>query len=254
MKYKFVMSIVSHGHYDFIASNESLKQISKMSDVKIIIKDNLGQSELYHFCKENQITYLKSKVCKGFGENNNEIHRYLIDNNIIQSNGWILLVNPDVFIELDYFKMLTSYLADTANHFYTPNLFKLKNYEEYENSLRHFPKLRDIINLLLMKPVNKHYQKDSLEDGAIIDWASGSFLCIRSAKFESIGGFDERFYMYFEDVDLCHRLKQVDIDLRFLKSINAVHTGQYENRKLFSKHFYWYLYSLLLFLFFKRKI
>ena len=254
MKYKFIVSIVSHGHYDFIASNESLKQIGMLSDVRIIIKDNLGQAELAQYCEENQITYLEPNICKGFGENNNEIHRYLMDKKIVQSDGWFLLINPDVFIELDYFKILTAYLADTSNHFYAPNLFKLKNYDEYENSLRHFPKLRDIINPLFMKPVNKHYNKDSLEDEAIVDWASGSFLCIRSAKFESIGGVDERFFMYFEDVDLCHRFKQAGIDLRFLKSINAVHIGQYENRKLFSKHFFWYVSSLLLFLFFKRKI
>lgn len=249
MKTKFVVSIVSHGHYDLIASNEGLKKIRLLSDVKIIIKDNLGQTQLAIFCDENQIDYLGKNNTKGFGENNNEIYRYLIRNEIIESDGWFLLINPDVFIEIDYFNMLTSYLLQTVNHFYVPNLFKQHTYDEYDNSLRYFPKPHDVVSGFLMKPINKPYQKDSLEDGAIIDWASGAFLCIRSSKFKLIGGFDERYFMYFEDVDLCKRLKQKGIDLRFLKSIKAVHIGQHANRRLFSKHFFWYLRSLLLFLF-----
>ena len=237
MKYKFVLSIVSHGHYDLIASNEWLKQIGSKRDVRIVIKDNFGQSELAIFCNENQISYLKPNGTKGFGENNNEIHRYLVLNEIVEPDGWFLLVNPDVFIEPDYFSMLTDYLLSTDHHFYTPNLFKRKGYDEYDNSLRYFPKVRDLISAFVIKPINRHYNKESLEDGATVDWASGAFLCVRSRKFELIGGFDQRYFMYFEDVDLCRRFQQIDIDLRFLKSVKAVHTGQHANRKLFSKHF-----------------
>lgn len=254
VKYKFVLSIVSHGHYDLIASNQCLKQIGLKPDVRIIIKDNIGQPELALFCDENKISYMKSNGTKGFGENNNEVHKYLVLNEIIEPEGWFLLVNPDVVIELDYFNMLANYLLSADHHFYTPNLFRREGYCEHDNSLRHFPKVRDIVNAFFIKPVNRPYNKESLEDGAIIDWASGAFLCVRSDKFESVGGFDQDYFMYFEDVDLCRRLKQIDIDLRFLKSVKAIHTGQHANRKIFSIHFLWYLRSLIRFLFFKRKI
>jgi N-acetylglucosaminyl-diphospho-decaprenol L-rhamnosyltransferase len=249
VKYKFVLSIVSHGHYDLIASNDWLKQIGSKRDVRIVIKDNLGQSELAIFCNENQISYLKPNGTKGFGENNNEIHRYLVLNEIVEPDGWFLLVNPDVLIEPGYFSMLTDYLLSTDHHFYTPNLFKRKGYDEYDNSLRYFPKFRDLISAFSRKPITKFYNKDALEDGAVIDWGSAAFLCVRSAKYELIGGFDERYFMYYEDVDLCMRLKQIGVDLRFLKSIKAVHIGHFSNRNLFSKHFLWYLKSLFLFLF-----
>ena len=253
MKYKFVVSIVSHGHCDFITTNDVLKKIGLLRDVKVIIKDNLGQSQLSTWCDENKITYLKSNGVKGFGENNNEIHRYLVRNDIIEADGWFLLVNPDILIELDFFKMLIEYLLSATNHLYAPNLFKHKTYDEYDNSLRYFPKFRDLISAFCRKPITKSYNKDTLKDGAVIDWGSAAFLCVRSAKYELIGGFDERYFMYYEDVDLCMRLKQIGVDLRFLKSIKAVHIGQFANRQLLTKHFFWYLRSLLLFLFLRRK-
>ena len=117
MKYKFVLSIVSHGHCDLIASNQWLKQIRLKRDVRIIIKDNIGQAELALFCDENQISYMKPNGIKGFGENNNEIHKYLVLNEIIEPEGWFLLVNPDVFIELEHFDMLTNYLIKYRSPF-----------------------------------------------------------------------------------------------------------------------------------------
>lgn len=40
-----------------------------------------------------------------------------------------------------------------------------------------------------------------------VDWVTGAALVVKKNIFESIGGFDERFFMYYEDIDLCQRLK-----------------------------------------------
>ena len=253
MKCKFVVAIVSHGHYDFIALNESLKKIALLSEVEIIIKDNLGQSQLELFTRENNMTYLNCDNSKGFGENNNEIYEYANSIGLLDPDDWFLVVNPDVYIELEYFQLLINQLTDANKHFYAPSLFRDEQYSLHENSLRHFAKVTDLLNPLLLKPINKAYKKDTLENEAVIDWGSGAFLCIRSEKFDQAGGFDKRYFMYFEDVDLCQRLKENGVHLRYLKGVKAVHQGQYKNRRLFSKHFVWYVSSLLMFLFAKRR-
>ncbi|MFA6194664.1 MAG: glycosyltransferase family 2 protein [Patescibacteria group bacterium] len=59
----------------------------------------------------------------------------------------------------------------------------------------------------------------------LVDWVSGAALAIRKSVFEKIGGWDERFFLYFEDVDFCWRAKQRGFEIAVLESISIVHLG-----------------------------
>lgn len=58
------------------------------------------------------------------------------------------------------------------------------------------------------------------------DWVAGMFLFARRAAFESVGGFDERYFMYYEDVDLCRRLRQKGYDIRLAPGARIVHDAR----------------------------
>jgi len=53
----------------------------------------------------------------------------------------------------------------------------------------------------------------------------GACLIVRRAAFEALGGFDARFFLYYEDVDLCARAWQLGWHCRFYALPSAVHTG-----------------------------
>jgi len=55
------------------------------------------------------------------------------------------------------------------------------------------------------------------------DWISGSVVMIRSDVFKKIGGFDEDFWMYFEDVDLSRRVRNIDLEVAFCNNITIEH-------------------------------
>jgi GT2 family glycosyltransferase len=55
------------------------------------------------------------------------------------------------------------------------------------------------------------------------DWISGSVIMIRSEVFRKIGGFDEDFWMYFEDVDLCHRIRNISLEVVCCRNITIEH-------------------------------
>lgn len=75
------------------------------------------------------------------------------------------------------------------------------------------------------------------------DWISGAALMIRKDIFERVNGFDENFFMYFEDEDLCWRIKDLKYDIYYLGNLTITHLGgqsfkQSETKSLQKKFFY----------------
>jgi len=56
-----------------------------------------------------------------------------------------------------------------------------------------------------------------------VEWANGACLMVRRSVLEKLGGLDERFFMYFEDVDLCLRIHQSGLRLVYLPGAEIVH-------------------------------
>ena len=65
-----------------------------------------------------------------------------------------------------------------------------------------------------------------------VDQVMGAFLMMPRVLFESIGGFDERFFVYFEDLDLCLRIKQKGWSVMHFAQASAVHEGQGTTRAI----------------------
>ena len=57
----------------------------------------------------------------------------------------------------------------------------------------------------------------------VVDWLSGACLLVRREAFLAAGGFDERFFMYWEDADLCRRLRGQGHSIRYVPGATAVH-------------------------------
>jgi len=251
---KIVIAIVSHGHFDFISKNHSLVEIARNPFVAVIIKDNLREEKLKSYSEESNFTYIVSSDVMGFGQNNNYIFEYAKRQLSTGDDDWFIILNPDVTISSTEFLKLVAELNSGLGDFFTPNLFKNNNLSEMENSVRYFTTYSDLLNpFLKFSAINRPYDKNKLSNESKVEWASGAFLCIKFAKFESVKGFDDKYFMYYEDVDLCYRLKQKGTFLLFLKNVSAVHVGSYKNRSIMSKHFRWYLASLFKFLQTRRR-
>jgi GT2 family glycosyltransferase len=60
--------------------------------------------------------------------------------------------------------------------------------------------------------------------GSIVaDWVSGACMLMRRDAFESVGGFDERYFLYWEDADLCRRLRARGYHIRYVPGADVVH-------------------------------
>jgi GT2 family glycosyltransferase len=65
---------------------------------------------------------------------------------------------------------------------------------------------------------------DPMTDAAV-DWVPGAFTIIRSEVLEKLGGFDESFFLYYEEVDLCRRIKACGYQVRYWADVVVVHLG-----------------------------
>lgn len=63
------------------------------------------------------------------------------------------------------------------------------------------------------------------DSARIVPWVKGAALAIRLEAFNGVGGFDESFFMYFEDADLCYRMKKAGWEIHFAPVTTVVHLG-----------------------------
>ena len=64
-----------------------------------------------------------------------------------------------------------------------------------------------------------------------VDWVSGCFMIVNRKFFEKVGGFDERFFLYFEDVDLCRKARQIGMNIIFDPTFEVIHVGEHASSK-----------------------
>ncbi len=63
-----------------------------------------------------------------------------------------------------------------------------------------------------------------------VDWVSGACMLIRRSALEAVGGFDEQYFLYWEDADLCRRLRQQGYQIRYVPGAESVHAVGHSSR------------------------
>lgn len=145
---------------------------------------------------------------------------------------YVLILNPDVEIEPGTVKALVDALErDPALAAVGPRV------EEPDGTVyasgRPFPDLMVAAGHAFLgyaAPRNRFTRAYKLLDWdrsspRDVDWLSGSCLLVRRSAFDAVGGFDEDFFMYVEDVDLCWRWGRAGWRVRYEPAGRVVHTG-----------------------------
>jgi len=147
------------------------------------------------------------------------------------SSDAVLFLNPDARIESGGLRRLTAVLEeDETCAVVGPHV--VGDHGETQFSMRRAPSLRRAFSeaLFLHHPFPRgRWTTDIVRDGydriQSPAWVSGSVLLVRRRVFEELGGFNERFFMYSEDTDLCIRARERGLTVRYEPGVTARHTG-----------------------------
>ena len=201
---------VAHKSDDIIKKNIDIIKL-----FNVIIVDNSNSSDLKNYLsKFDNITFINSPNL-GFGHANN-----LAANNA--QTPYIFIVSPDIFFTISSLEILYNEFLSYKNVGVAgPSLFDESNIRRNNSSLS-FLKKKIYRNSFQRKIYKYIYQ--TLADGNIsCDYIIGCSMLFKKSFFLDIGGFDEQFFIYYEDNDICDRIRSRNKMVLEIPSSKMIH-------------------------------
>jgi GT2 family glycosyltransferase len=212
-----------------------LKKLHKGSELKnfriIIINNGTGDAELLSKISNfSKVTVIDSNQNLGFAAGVNKGIQ-------ATDGGSVLLLNPDTLVNKGSLKKLVRCMCTTGAGIVGGLNYKF-NQERHNTHVRRpdiFTYIFDYTNLRKLIPGDyfhrKHYYLNEPLPSKVklVDAVSGSFMLISRDVIDSIGLFDEGFFMYLEDIDYCLRAIDNGFKVLFCPKSSIKHVGGYSS-------------------------
>lgn len=235
---ELTLSIVSHGQASLVADLlEDLAQCVT-TPLRVILTLNLPEPDTawrrrdYPF----EVEVIRNPSRKGFGANHNAA--------LARTHTRLFCVlNPDIRLRADPFPVLASALEELTTGVAAPAVTDPELVPE--DHARDFPSLF----ALVAKAFGSRPHTLAPSGQAIYhpDWVAGMFMLFRSDTLRALGGFDERYFLYYEDVDLCARMRARGLEVAVCPAAAVIHAARRESRRN-PRYALWHLRSALRFL------
>lgn len=222
------IAIVHFRAEDLLAQCLDRLRNSLMVDFAVCVVDCGSRSDISPLLPDERFELLDPGANRGFAAGSNLAFAQLPGD-----CPWLLTLNPDVMVEPETLgRVLDELDADPVLGAMTCRL-ELPSGRIDKACRRSEPKvlnaLAKLIGLQAIFPRCRCFGGYNLSDASAesahdIDSGSGAFLMLRrSALTAAGGGFDERFFLYGEDLDLCRRVRQAGYRLRYIPTARALH-------------------------------
>ncbi len=231
--------IVHYKTYEFTkkAIQSIIDTVQSMS-FEIIILDNASNdgsvsklsSDFTTFVKTGMVVFIESEINGGFSYGNNRAYA-------VASGEYIVLLNSDAELISDVAMNSVKYLkenpqvgavtAKLINQFGELDQGCKRGFPNPKNALIYYLKLGKIFPKLSALNTYKlnHLDEDTFHK---VDAISGAYMALPRYVIEKAGFFDEDFFMYGEDLDLCYRIKENGFEIHYNPNLGKVihHKGQ----------------------------
>ena len=242
------VAIISHGHEELLIGSALGGLLQSDQPLKVWLKDNKPSSKLKTYCAEHAIFYTDAQPGLGFGHNNNFLYNLIQREIGFAAGDTFIAMNPDITITPTTIHQLVAQMKRDDAAIATINLYRDPNFLTPDANVRHFPDLFSIFKIILLRSIAAAYDKNRISEPCQVDWASGAFLAFDAMHYSTLKGFDLRYFMYFEDVDICYRSTLLGKAVRYYPKLKAIHAAAHNNRNIASKHAVWFFHSFIQFL------
>ena len=220
--------IVAYNSCDFIpACLKSVRDACEGIDAQIIVLDNGSVEpilpEIRQFFPE--VEWIDSKENLGFGKGCNLAEKRA-------TKPYLFFINPDTVVSRDSFTKVLDFMEEHPESGTVGCRILNEDGSLQWACRRSFPTIvsavSKTIGLAALFPKNKTLASYNMtyadpDEVTEVDAISGSFFCMRRDLYEKLGGFDEDFFMYGEDLDLCFRAKVAGCKNYYTPSTNILH-------------------------------
>lgn len=235
-------STISHGHGPLL--DRLLCQLNgqpQLKGVRVIITLNLFEEIFDETRYENlDLLIIRNRIPKGFGENHNAAFMHC-------TSRWFGILNPDLMLlDNEPFTQMINRLDSSQKTdsskiaMIAPRVVAVDL--SFEDSVRENLTPWSIIRRILGRREALLVNADA-QQGAPFYWIAGMCLLVKAEAFQQINGFDERFFLYCEDYDLCARLYNAGWALRLDEQALIIHEAQRDSHRS-KRHLIMHLTSL----------
>lgn len=148
------------------------------------------------------------------------------------ASPYVAILNPDLVLEAGTLERLVAVLEDRPRAAIVGPRILTADGEPYP-SHRRFPSLGEALGHAVLGPwlpqnrFTRSYREERRDPTEPIecDWISGACMVARVDALRAVGGFDPRYHLYMEDVDLCRRLWRFEMSVWFDPSARVTHIG-----------------------------
>lgn len=230
------VSVVSHGQGALV--EPLLDQLAACPDVgQVLLTRNIPEGEIrVPAALAPRVTWIDNAEPKGFGANHNSAAA-------LATGRFLGVLNPDIRLSADPFAPLIKALEESGERVALIAPAVADPAGHIEDSVRRFPTVWGLLKKLL-RVSDGRIPLDPNSAMTEVDWVAGMFMLIRTEEFLQVGGFDDAFFLYYEDVDLCERLHARGRDVAVCPSVLVVHDARRQSHRS-ARYLKWHLQSML---------
>lgn len=230
---KVTVSVVSHGHGAMVA--DLLEDLSRCPEIsRVVITHNIPEPPLrLPAGLAPEVVIIENIRPKGFSANHNAAFGHC-------RTPFYAVVNPDIRFTGNPVERLLDSMHDDRAALCAPAVLNPSG--NMEDSARKFPTPFGIISKALGLSDGRYRFGLDSED-LDVDWVAGMFMLFRTEDYARARGFDEGFFLYYEDVDICARLRNTGRAIRVCPGAIVTHDARRASRTSL-KHLRWHLRSM----------